>query len=147
MLKKAELRRLPKLALTNKIKSLVATKSKKIDYYGKPYKGLYRYYLRTITTNLIFKASVFDAEWIEKGIKTPVFDIFIDTDQDTYISLEYDEKGRELRWRKRKRRKIQNPQTLIFRARRRLLLLKKVRIILERRKPRIPEPLIWVSGR
>jgi len=61
---------------------------------------LYRYYLRTITTNSIFKASVFDAEWIEKGIKTPVFDIFIDTDQDAYISLEYDEKGRELRWRK-----------------------------------------------
>ncbi len=100
MLKKAELRRLPKLSLTTKIKSLAATKSKKVDYYGKPYKGLYRYYLRTITTNSIFKASVFDAKWIEKGIKTPVFDIFIDTDQAAYTSLEYDEKGRELRWRK-----------------------------------------------
>ena len=100
MLKKAELRRLPKLALTNKIKSLVAAGSRKVDPYGTPYKGLYRYYLRTIATNSILKVSIFDAKWIEKGIKTPVFDIFIDTDQAAYTSLEYDEKGGELRWRK-----------------------------------------------
>ena len=100
MLKKTDLRKLPKLALTNKIKSLAAARSKKVDPYGTPYKGLYRYYLRTIATNSILKVSIFDAKWIEKGIKTPVFDIFIDTDQDTYISLEYDEKGGELRWRK-----------------------------------------------
>jgi len=100
MLKKSDLRKLPKLSLTNKIKSLAAAKSKKVDYYGKPYEGLYRYYLRTIATNSILKISMFDAKWIKKGIKTPVFDIFIDTDQVAYISLEYDEKGRELRWRK-----------------------------------------------
>ena len=100
MLKKADLRKLPKLGITNKIKSLALSKSKHHNYYGKQYKGLCRYFFRATAANKILKISVFDAEWIRKGIQEPVYDIFIDSDQAEYISLEHDKKGGELRWRK-----------------------------------------------
>ena len=66
MLKKADLRKLPKLGITNKIKSLALSKSKHHNYYGKQYKGLCRYFFRATAANKILKISVFDAEWIRK---------------------------------------------------------------------------------
>lgn len=100
MLRKADLRKLPKLSLTSKIKSLATSKSKHKNYCGRTYKGLCRYFFRATSANKILKISVFDAEWIKKGIQGPTYDIFIDADQAEYISLEHDTKGGELRWRK-----------------------------------------------
>lgn len=98
-MKKAELRKLPRLAVTNKIKSLARTKVKGKNWYGKPYKGLYQYYLRMSDCNGIIKISLFDEAWIREGNTESKYDVFIDTDEAKYITLEKDKSGKELKWR------------------------------------------------
>ena len=69
------------------------------NYYGNLHKGKYKYYLRAILINGMIKISVFNSEWITSGAVVSQYDIFIDTDQAAYISLEKDKAGKELRWR------------------------------------------------
>lgn len=98
-MKKAELRKLPTISPTQKIITLAKRKSTGKNYYGKEFKGLYKYYLRTLVLNGLIKVSIFNAEWVKTGKKTSQFDIFIDTEDHRYISLEKDKDGKELRWR------------------------------------------------
>lgn len=99
MLRKADCRKLPKLAVTDKIQVLVNSKVKEKNYYGEDYKGPYCYYLRAVNYNGMIKVSVFDAEWLSKDIKESRYDVFIDTQEAKHITLEKDETGKELKWR------------------------------------------------
>lgn len=98
-MKKAELRKLPTISPTQTITTLAKRKSTGKNYYGKEYKGLYKYYLRALVINGLIKISIFNAEWVKTGKKTSQFDVFIDTEDSRYISLEKDKDGKELRWR------------------------------------------------
>lgn len=98
-MKKAELRRLPSITPTQKITTLAERKSTGKNYNGKEFKGLYKYYLRALVINGLIKVSIFNAEWVKTGKKASQFDVFIDTEDCRYISLEKDKDGKELRWR------------------------------------------------
>lgn len=98
-MKKADLRKLPTISPTQTITTLAKRKSTGKNYYGKKFKGLYKYYLRLFVINGLIKVSIFNAEWVKTGKKTSQFDIFIDTEEFRYISLEKDKAGKELRWR------------------------------------------------
>lgn len=98
-MKKAELRKLPTISPTQTITTLAKKKSTGKNYYGKEFKGLYKYYLRALVINGLIKVSIFNAEWVKTGKKTSQFDVFIDTEDSRYISLEKDKDGKELRWR------------------------------------------------
>ena len=98
-MKKAELRKLPTISPTQNITTLAKRKSTGKNYCGKEFKGLYKYYLRALVINGLIKVSIFNAEWVKSGKKTSQFDIFIDTEDSRYISLEKDKDGKELRWR------------------------------------------------
>ena len=98
-MKKAELRKLPTISPTQNIITLAKMKSTGKNYYGEEFKGLYKYYLRSLVINGLIKVSIFNAEWVKTGKKTSQFDVFIDTEDHRYISLEKDKDGKELRWR------------------------------------------------
>ena len=98
-MKKAELRKLPTISPTQTITTLAHKKSTGKNYYGKEFKGIYKYYLRALVINGLIKISIFNAEWNKTGTKSSQFDVFIDTEDSRYISLEKDKNGKELRWR------------------------------------------------
>lgn len=98
-MKKADLRTLPHISPTTKIIHMANAKVTTKNYYGNLHKGKYKYYLRAILINGMIKISVFNSEWITSGAVVSQYDIFIDTDQAAYISLEKDKAGKELRWR------------------------------------------------
>lgn len=98
-MRKDDCRKMQKISPTQKIITLANTPVNDKNYYGKEYKGLYNYYLRAVTTNGMIKISAFNAEWIRAGSGQSQYDIFIDTEECRYISLEKDRDGRERRWR------------------------------------------------
>lgn len=98
-MKKADLRKLPTISPTQTITTLAKRKSTGKNYYGKEFKGLYKYYLRALVINGLIKISIFNAEWVKTGTKSSQFDVFIDIEDLKYISLEKDKDGKELRWR------------------------------------------------
>lgn len=98
-MKKADCRKMQKITPTPKIMRLANSKVTGKNYYGKPYKGLFKFYLRAINQNGMVKISLFDAEWLAKGSNESRFDIFINTGEVRYITLEKNIKGKEVKWR------------------------------------------------
>ena len=98
-MKKADCRKMQKISPTQKIITLANTPTKEKNYFREEYKGLHKYYLRAVLTNDMIKVSVFNAEWIKNGSKESQYDIFIESQECRYISLEKDKDGNELRWR------------------------------------------------
>lgn len=98
-MRKADCRKIQKISPTQKIIALANTPVKDKNYYGEEYKGLYNFYLRAVLINGMIKISVFNAEWIRAGSGQSQYDIFIDTEECRYISLEKDRDGRERCWR------------------------------------------------
>ena len=98
-MRKAECLKMQKISPTAKIVQLAKTTTSEKNYYGKPYKGLYHYYLRAVLTHDLVKISLFNAEWIKAGNKESQFDIFIDTEDCRYISIEKNTDGSIKGWR------------------------------------------------
>ncbi len=98
-MRKADCRKMQKIPVTPKIKSLAAKKSDQMTYYNTPCEGLYRFYLRAIVEGNKVKISLFDAKWLNENNNTSKYDIFIDTEELKYITLEKDKNGNEKKWR------------------------------------------------
>ena len=98
-MKKADCRKIQKISPTPEIITLANTPINEKNYYGHTYKGLYNYYLRALVLNDMIKVSVFNAEWIKAGSRESHYDIFIDTEESWYISLEKNKDGSEKSWR------------------------------------------------
>ncbi len=101
MLRKAELRELPEIRLTSKDIKTAKREGRERPYYSNrtrkvPY--FCKFILRARTAGSILKVALFSSERIRNGFQNPQYEIFIDTDQDKYITRELDPIGNEMRW-------------------------------------------------
>lgn len=108
-MRKNELRKLRALNVTDqmmeKASRIVEVRCQKYDYDQHRYieykaeKAEYRLLLRCQSLGAYLKASVFFADDLRDGVRTPKYEVFINPAGEEYITRELDREGKETRWR------------------------------------------------
>lgn len=105
MLIKEKLRQLRSLNATSVMKRMAESNETKIKYKSRwGYESIkerkYAWYARCQQINGYLKVAIFLPCDIQKGIYTPMYELFINYDGNEYIARELDKNGNEVRWSK-----------------------------------------------